>query len=264
MTHLDEGLLLALRDDPSAVVDEHARHVETCPDCRHALEAVRLRGGVVASALESLDAEAGDLEQARLAVRRRVAAHGAAAAGNASLPARATRHAFWTVSRAAGILLVTAAGLSALPGSPVRSWIGRLTGPAPDEAPASLDSPRAAEPVAKAPPAEAGVRLPLAGGSLAVILHGAEPGTEIRVTWIPGDEAALFAPVGSRFTSGQGRLEATLAPGPVRVEIRRDVSRLTLEVDGSVLLRGTSEDLEVAGEAVERDASGITLVVPRR
>jgi hypothetical protein len=97
-----------------------------------------------------------------------------------------------------------------------------------------------------------------------VVLRDAAPGTEIRVTWIPGREAALFAPGGSRFTSGQGRLEASLAPGPVRVEIQRGASPLSLEVDGSVLLRGTPGGLEVRGDVVERSADGITFVVPRR
>ena len=269
MTHLDEGQLLALRDDPSAAAEEHARHLGACPDCRRALETARLQAGAVASALEALEADAGDVEQARRAVRQRVATHGAAAAGGVSLPGRTTRRAVWSLSRAAGVLLVTAAGLSALPGSPVRSWIERRLGPGPEEAPARLvapasEPPAAEAPAAEAPTAEAGVRLPLAGGSLAVILRGAQPGTEIRVTWVPGDEAALFAPVGSHFTSGEGRLEATLAPGPVRVEIRRGLPRLSLEVDGSVLLRATSQGLEVEGGVVERDAAGITFVVPRR
>jgi hypothetical protein len=264
MTHLEEGHLLALRDDPDAAPDEHARHLETCPACRDALQAARLQAGAVAAALDGLDADAGDLERARQAVRLRVAALGADAARGSSLPARATRRAFWSLSRAAGILLVTAAGLSALPGSPVRAWIENLVSPAAEEAAAPAPGPTAEVAAPQAPPEEAGVRLPLAGGPLAVVLHGASPGTEIRVTWIPGNEAALFAPVGSRFTSGEGRLEATLAPGPVRVEIRRGMSPLSLEVDGSTLLQSTRSGLDVKGTVVERGDAGITFVVPPR
>jgi hypothetical protein len=182
-----------------------------------------------------------------------------------SLPARATRRAFWTVSRAAGILLVTAAGLSALPGSPVRTWIAGVLAPTAEEARSPAPATVPATAVPEAPPAEeAGVRLSLAGGPLAVVLRGAAPGTEIRVTWVPGDEAALFAPVGSRFTSGEGRLEAALAPGPVRVELRRGTSPLSLQVDGNVLLRSTPQGLEVRGPVVERSDVGITFVVPHR
>ena len=264
MTHLDEGRLLALRDDPEAATGDDVRHLESCAACRTALEAARVRAGSVAAALSTLEADAGDVERARLAVRLRAAGHGAEAAGSVSLPARAARRAFWSFSRAAGILLVTAAGLSALPGSPVRTWIEGLLRPAPEEARTTAAEPAAEAPVPEAPPEEAGVRLPLDGGSLAVVLREAAPGTEIRVTWIPGREAALFAPVGSRFTSGEGRLEATLAPGPVRVEIHRGAAPLSLEVDGSVLLRSTPEGLEVRGDVLERSANGITFVVPQR
>ena len=39
---------------------------------------------------------------------------------------------------------------------------------------------------------------------------------------------------------------------------------LGLEVDGSVLLRGTPQGLEVRGAVLERGEAGITFVVPRR
>lgn len=264
MTHLDEGHLLALRDDPDAASGEDARHLESCPACRRALEVARRQAGAVASALDSLEAVAGDVERARRAVRLRIAGDSARAAGGKSLPAAASRRAFWSLSRAAGVLLVTAAGLSALPGSPVRVWVENLVRPAPGEV--AAPEPRATAEVAasEVAAAEAGVRLPVAGGPLAVVLRDAAPGTEIRVTWIPGSEAALFAPVGSRFTSGEGRLESTLAPGRVRVELPRGLSPFSVEVDGNVLLRGTPEGLEVRGEVAERGEAGITFVVPRR
>lgn len=264
MTHLEEGHLLALRDDPDAASGEDARHLQACPACREALEEARARSEVVARALRALDAGDADLEPAREAVRLRVAAHGAEAAAGASLPARATRRAFWSLSRAAGLLLVTAAGLSALPGSPVRAWLAHLVRPAAEEAtvPAPTSAPEAA--ATEAPAEAAGVRLALAGGPLSVVLRGAAPGTEIRVTWIPLSEAGLLAPAGSRFTTGEGHLEATLAPGPVRVEIGRGTSPLRLEVDGSVFLRSTPAGLEVSGPAVERTDAGITFVVPGR
>ncbi|NJD20868.1 MAG: hypothetical protein FIA95_16490 [Gemmatimonadetes bacterium] len=266
MTHLDEAELLALRDEARSADARLLRHVEACSVCREELAALRRQAGSGARALDALEAAPGDLARAREAVRLRVAAHGAQAAGGVSLPARSCRRALWGLSRAAGILLVTAAGLSALPGSPVRAWIGRLVGPAAEErtAPATAPAPAPAAAAAEAPPEEAGVRLPLAGGPLVVVLRGASPGTEIRVTWVPGDEAALFAPVGSRFTSGEGRLEAALAPGPVRVEVRRGVSPFSLEVNGSVLLRSSPQGLEVGGSVVERGAAGITFVVPPR
>jgi hypothetical protein len=183
-----------------------------------------------------------------------------------ALAARRPRRAFWSLSKAAGILLITAAGASALPGSPVRRWLERRSAPAVERTAAPARE-RVAEPqpvAAETPAEEAGVRISALGGPLSVVLRGAAPGTEIRVTWVPGAEAAVFAPVGTRFTSGEGRVEAALVPGSVRVELPRGVVPVSLDVDGSILLRTTPAGLEVSGPVVERADAGITFRVPAR
>ncbi len=268
MIHPDEGQLLALRDDPTFAAEGTLAHVESCAECRGALDVIRRQASSVARALGALDADGWDLDAARASVRRRVAEHAAADATAAvaavrptSLPTRRAHRAFWTLSRAAGVLLVTAAGLSALPGSPVRTWIERMVSPAPAEKRAEP----AAEPAAvaePAPPEEAGIRLPLPGGPLNVALRGAAPGTEIRVTWIPGNEAAVFAPVGSRFTSGEGRMEALLVSGPVRVELPRGILPVFLEVNGRIFIRNTAAGLDVSGPIAEQAEGGITFRLP--
>ncbi|GMV05560.1 MAG: hypothetical protein AMXMBFR53_18380 [Gemmatimonadota bacterium] len=265
MSHLDEGQLLTLRDGAGIPVAEAAAHLAACARCREALEASRQRSAAVAGALGVLDGGfphlAHDLERARERVRLRVSEHAARAAGATSLPARRTRRAAWSASKAAGLLLVTAAGLSALPGSPVRRWIGERLEPAAEVAAPSA-APAAAEAVAPPAPEEAGVRLPLTAGPLAVVLRDAAPGTEIRVRWITGSEAAVFAPVGSRFTSGQGRIEAAGVAGVVRVELPRGVTPVSLEVNGRILLRSTPEGVDVPGDAVDRTADGLTFRLP--
>lgn len=262
MTHLDEGQLLAMRDDPGTYAGSGwAEHLAACAACRDALEVARARGASVARTLVALDETAWDLEATRQRVRARVSEAAARAAGATSLPGRRARRTAWGASKAAGLLLVTAAGLSALPGSPVRRWIAEVVSPAEETV-----APAAAEAVsAEAPPApeEAGLRLPLSGGGpLRVTVSGAAPGTEIRVRWITVREAALFAAAGSRFTSGDGRMEVADVSGVVRVELPRGVFPVSLEVNGRILLRNADTGLEISGPVVERDESGVTFRVP--
>ncbi|MDP2958152.1 MAG: hypothetical protein Q8N53_17120 [Longimicrobiales bacterium] len=264
MSHLDEGQLLTLRDETAAPEDGTLRHLESCPGCRDALDASRAQALAVAGALGALDAAPWDLEGAREKVRLRVSNHAAAAAWAVSLPARRPRLAAWSLSRAAGLVLLAAAGASALPGSPVRSWMERWVAPPAEEAVTPASAP-ITEPAAAAVEAEeAGVRLPVSGSGLSLVLRGAAPETEIRVTWIAASEAALFAPVGSRFTSAAGRVEALLVPGTVRVELPRGAVPVSLEVNGRILLRNTPAGLEVSGPVVERTDAGITFRVPPR
>lgn len=259
MTHLDEGQILALRDDPTAVEPTSVAHLHGCAACSHALEETRRRGASLALALGSLDDASWDVDLARERVRRRVAEESARSAGVPSLTARRARRAAWSWSgsKAAGLLLVTAAGLSALPGSPVRRWVSDQVAPAVEEVvPAAETAPtlRAVE--------EGGVRLPLDGGPLTVVLRDAAPGTEVRVRWIPGREAALFAPAGSRFTSGQGRMEAAGLSGVVRLELPRSVLPVSLELNGRIILRNSGAGLDVSGPVVERTDAEITFRLP--
>lgn len=257
MTHLDDGQLLALRDDPTLVDEDCLAHMGSCPTCLQAMDAARRQADDVSYALGALDHGTWNLHEARERVRLRVSNASALEAGATSLPARRARAAAWTFSRAAGLVLLTAAGLSALPGSPLRSWIqDRFADDAP--APAAVDA--TAAPAAEAE--EVGVRLPVAVGPLRVVLRGVAPGTEVRVRWVPGREAAVLAPVGSRFTSGEGLVEASLAPGLVRIELPEGVVPVSLEADGRTLLRVTAAGVDVTGPVLSRSAAGITFLLP--
>lgn len=263
MTHLDEGQILALRDGAALVQGSALDHLESCPSCRRSLEDSRARSASVAAFLGALDVAPGDLEAAREAVRRRVGAESARTADAVDLGARRAsrpvRRAWWSASKAAGLLLVTGAGLSALPGSPVRRWLAERGAPAPEAvAPEALTAPASAA----APVDEGGVRMALDGSPLAVILSDVAPGTEVRLRWIPGREAAIFTGPESRFTSGVGRIEAAGASGVVRVELPREGNPVTLEVNGRVLLRTGAAGLEVSGPVVSRDEAGITFRLP--
>lgn len=254
MTHLDEGQLLAVRDEQSR--DEH---LAACPLCRQSLDELRHRREVVSGALATLDVPT-DLEAARARVRARVAAQSASSPGVASLTPR-PRRALWSLSRAAGLLLVTAAGLSALPGSPVRSWVSRVLAPETPEARSEAVTAPTTE-TAPSEPEVTGIRLSVPRGPLRVVVIGAEAGAEVRVRWVPGSDAAILAPIGSRFTSGEGRLEARVTSGPILVELPRGIVPVSLEVGGRIYLRSTDAGLDVPGPLAERSDSEIVFRIP--
>lgn len=214
----------------------------------------------VRRALAALDDD-WDLEAARGHVRARVAAHAASTSGATPLSGRRPRRVLWGLGRAAAILLLTAAGAYALPGSPVRSWIrSALDGEAPVAATATPTTPAAPESAKRME--GTGVRLSVPSGALRVVLRDAAPGAEIRVALVPGTEAAVYAPAGSRFTSATGRVEARLAPGEVRVELPTGVDPVSLEVGGRTYLRSTDAGLDVSGPVISRTADEILFRVP--
>jgi hypothetical protein len=223
------------------------------------LDAVRRQEETIARALSALDAT-WDLETAREAVRARVASGSEEATQPAVVGRIGPRRLRWTLSRAAGLILVTAAGAAAaIPGSPVRQWLTEAFtawsgGATPS---ATTDAASVA-----ATTEDAGVRLAVESGPVRVVVEGLPPGSEVRVRLVPGSEAAVFAPVGSRFTSAERRIEAVVTEGPVRVELPRAVVPASVEVNGRVYLRNTLEGPNVLAPTWERDGSDLVLRLP--
>jgi hypothetical protein len=249
MDHVDEAVLTALRDGVAEPAEEsRARsHLDGCVACRDRLAALERRRATVASGLASLDTSF-DLESARAAVR----------IGAFSLRGHAHRGAW---ARAAGVVLFlgAATAAAALPRSPVRHWLSGIVHPR---------TSATAAPAPASPPAAAaettGVRLNVPSGPLRVALVDVAGGTEVEVRWVAGTEAAILAPVGSRFTSATGRLEARPAGGPVRVELPRGVVPSTLEVGGRVYLARSTAGLTISGPVVRRDDDGVVFRTPAR
>ena len=257
--HLVEGRLIALRDGVEAADDEARAHLEACGTCREALATLRERGSEVARALHALDA-GWDVELARAEVRARVAEVTAARSRTPTLVGRRSRAAVLSLSRAAGILLVTTAAASALPGSPVRRWLSdRMDG---GESVAATPTAAESAPTAARASESTGVRLSVPSGPLRVVLRDVAPGSEVRVRLVAGTEAAVFAPAGSRFTSATGRVEAQVTPGEVRVELPTGVDTVSLEVGGRIYLRSTDAGLEVSGPVTSRTDDEILFRIP--
>lgn len=269
MTHLAEERLMAVRDGADDL--EASTHLRECAECRRELEALSERRESVAEALGTLDAP-WDLEASRDGLRSRIQEAWAESEGQKTrargpirfpdAPVRRRHTVGWALSRAAGLLLVTSVAAYALPGSPVRGWVD-----------GAIQSVRQRDtfvsPPAPAPPDESidteatGIRLDVKTGQLRVVLQDAAPGTEIQVQWVPGTESAVFAPVGSRFTSAQGRIEARVTPGPVSVELPRGVNSVVLQVGDRTFLRKSEAGVNVIEAPLTRSDDGFVFRIPQ-
>lgn len=251
MAHPDEGLIRAFLDGEMDEPEEQAlrKHLDTCVACRQDLEAQERAWGEASRALLLLDREP-DLVEARnrIQVRR-----------------ERQRSAWLSLSRAASIALLLTAGVAtALPGSPVRRWImdgwQALRGP-------ETTSVRPSEPTPEtvgggdvstgAPAEEIGASVPVGTGSLEIWVHGFPSGAALRVEWVDGDQVGVFAGEGTRFRTGEGRLEAFSPPGSVRVELPKSLTQVLVGVDGEVLLRKTGAEVDISGSVQGRTPSEI-------
>ena len=190
---------------------------------------------------------------------RRDAAMGTS--GRAELAGRGRRDAFrgtrarvavWSIrwlGRAAVLVLIGAGALSALPG-PFNGWIPRMfpgSGPR-DVVPAS----------AEAPPDQVGGRMVVSGGPLVVRLENAVSGTVIEVRRVASGSVGVLAGTGSEFSYGGGEVRASLAAGPVTVELPEGVVPATLIVNGSVYFVEDAGGMEVPGPATAGGGEGLT------
>lgn len=247
MNHLDEGTIVSLRDREWAPESASA-HAKTCADCGSALHEARHRTEEISRALEALDAPVPDLEEARDRVRARVDAR---AAKELRAGAR-----WWSghLGRAATVLLVATGAVSALPGSPVRGWLS-----APEEMGHPIPE---AVPMATQEAETSGVTVAVPAGGIRVLIHSLGPIQRLEVVWSDQATARVDAPAGSRFTYGEGRVEAMVAGGRVRIELPRAGGAVSLEVDGRIYLARRGDYVEVTGPVGEQSDEGILFTVP--
>jgi hypothetical protein len=263
MGHPDFGLIQALLDGEMGGADADAlrAHLKSCAECGTGAEALKEASRMTTGALLLVDTEP-RFEDARSRVlaksRQRERKRPATAAFSISLP------------RAASIaLLLTAAAVTALPGSPVRRWIGQgwrvltefaRTESEPQETGGGVGDPRALPSEAGIP--ETGASIPASAQGVEIWIHDLPREAELRVVWIDGDESWIYAGEGTRFNLEAGRLEAFSPPGAVRVEIPRDLERVTLRLNGSILLRKTGGEVETVGPVQQRTPSEIIFRAP--
>lgn len=249
MTHLDETALVALRDRQDLVEDRAVGHLEACLPCATALTGVAERARLIEHALASLDEPVDDLEARRAAIRARLDQRTAAdlRGGGWWRPAH--------LGRAAAVLLVAAGAVSALPGSPVREW---LSGP-----PSSEVEPGVLETAPVLQEAEAaGVTVPVSSGGVRVLISSLGPLGSLEIVWSDDEDVHLDAPAGSRFSYAEGRVEALVAGGPVRIRLPREGAPVSVDVDGTSFLTRSGDQIRVTGPVVERSENRILFQAP--
>jgi hypothetical protein len=250
MLHVAEHELLAfidgeLKDDRCSQVDGH---LEGCAGCTRDLEALRSASRSLSLALQQTDVIPDYDIEAVLARKR----------------SRGKRHlALRALAKAAVLLFaVGAAGAAAIPGSPVRAWIGEawdetksIIGLAPEGAEPALDQP--------ALPDVSRVAVAPADGNVRIDIRNASPEAMVRVVVVEGTDAAVTAE-GARFRTGSGWIEVLNAgPGEIRIELPRGARSATVAIDGTeaVLKRGAG--LRLVAPAADSSASELLFRVER-
>jgi hypothetical protein len=249
MEHPDEGVIRALLDhEPLEEGEELRTHLDSCPHCQAVAERQEEQLRILDSALPALDREP-PTALARARVLRAVREKRTSRRGS-RVPLS------WAASFA---LLLTAGALTALPSSPVRLWWSGRGGASLDveEEPAS-EAIRLSEPLSEGE--LVGATLLGTGQEVNLVLVGVAEGAEIRVLFVEGEAAGVFAEEGTHFRTEDGTLEAANPPGAVRVELPRDPIPLTLRVNGRILLRRTPEGLEIMGPVRSRSSDEILFI----
>jgi hypothetical protein len=222
MSHLSDGTIVAIRD--GALVAGDARiHAMECPVCAEALEDAGRRAAAIESAL-SLTSAAVAVDDAKARVRARLDARRAGE--------RPRRRFSLPLGRAAGLILLAGGAVYAMPGSPVRDWVGEIgVGARVDPLPASTS-----QEWSRAGSIE--VQIPDEG--IHIGLRSVTPGTVVQLLWLDDPIARITAAEGSSYSFAEGRAVAMVAPGPVRIEIFRDTPTVSLEVNGRMVFQGSA------------------------
>ncbi len=285
MTHLKEETILGVRDGEP--VDAGARaHLDECAACRRALEEARERAEAVERALSALmaplpaggrpgslevpvvsgdDARGGEGDERAAAVVTPIDGGrgwvpGSLPPGRGPRPwavdARAPGRA-WTLrwlGRAAALVVVGAGAASALPG-PFHGWIPRVfAGGEPSQAPTPAVAPSGVE---------VGGRMATGDGPVVVRLDGVPSGTRIDVRRVDGSTVGVLAGTGSAFAYASGEVRATVAAGPVTVELPEGLESATLVVNGATYLVVDAAGMDVRGPRADSGAGNLaTFRVP--
>jgi hypothetical protein len=249
--HLSDALIQVVLDDTSPPEDSVQVHLDECRTCATAVQERRAAAEAVSRALKILDVPP-NVDEAFAAVQR------------------ARRVQRWTspahLARAA-ILVVAFSGVlsAAVPGSPVRVWLGsawkEVAGLFPRTPDAASPVPVAGEAAIEDLEDEAGLRVD-AREMVRIRLVNLQPGSVVTVDLVQDVRAGVFASGALLLRSGPGFLEVTDPPGNVRVELPQRGRRGTVVVNGRTYLRKAGDSLEISGPVLERTETRIRFRVP--
>ena len=254
MSHPDEGRLRALLDSelPTEAADQIRAHIASCSACDERLRRAEETEVLATALLNAIDVPA-PLERARA----RFAERRGEELSPTRAPVRAPVRAWFRradLAKAALLLLGFSSAVAAAvhPASPLRRW---LTG-----GPRAVESVAPATdigPTAPGAPREVGVRVAVVPAGVSISLTGVPAGTVLDVLWVAEGTAAVYATEGTSFvtSAAEGRIEAAVAAGPIRIELPLSATQASLMVDGRVYLEKNGERIEYPGPPalVERD-----------
>jgi anti-sigma factor RsiW len=255
MMHLSEGDLLAYLDGalgPDRRVGVE-RHLSGCAECGTELNELRRVAAEFTLAVAMLDRAAPPPRE--FVPPRQWAPMGIVAGARGAL-----------LKAALIVLLVGGVAWGALPGSPVRGWIGQVWG---GDA-AMLEGRSGAGPAASTldPDTQAGAivsgisLLPVDGEARAV-LRGMEPATRLRVRLVDGAQLTVQwtgSGADPAFRTAAGRVEVLRGgAGALLIEVPR-ASRTLIEVDGRIIAIAEAGLLR---PLIAAEGAGDELVFPR-
>lgn len=251
--HPSEARLVAYLDgelgrDERAVL---SRHLMECAGCARALGELRRSSEAFSDAVAGLRPPSTRLTADGL--RRR------AAGGDADRSAdeEQARFGWSTAARIAASVAVLLGAAAALPGSPVREWLGQSVQQIQAVLDGGEEAPESGE--IEAPPApdraevtdRSGVAVSASSGSILITLSEVPADTEIRVRLVGGPRAGVWN-AGGQYNTAPGRIEVT-APSSdaLLVEIPGLVERVRLVVNGELAAGARDGELEVTVPGAE-------------
>jgi hypothetical protein len=83
-------------------------------------------------------------------------------------------------------------------------------------------------------------------------------GTDLRVVFVDGERATVFADPGTRFRSADGSIEADVTGGSVRVELPRGAMDASLTVGGEPYVRVRNGEIQTTVPAADSSAAEIS------
>lgn len=265
-SHPGEARLLAYLDG-ELPPDERAgisRHLVECRACAGTLDELRGASDGLSAALSRLEPPESQLTagDVRRADGRAVGAGTEETVVGEGEDRRERTSGRTTALRIAASVAVLLGAAAALPGSPLRSWIGRsvqevqalLGGGAVQESAERPEPPRHDVADRSGVTDRSGVAVGPAEGSVRIRLVRVPASAAVRVRLVDGSKAGVWN-AGGEFRTASGLIEV-VAPtsGEILVEIPRSVYSVRLEVNGetAAVKRGGRLDVRVPG-AVLRD-----------
>lgn len=245
-----------------------ARHLEQCSACSDTLAELRRSAESFSEAVSALTPPAPETtaeELRRRSSRRDGDGGGPAGEEEGVLPLSPRRWS--TATRVAASLAVLFGAAAALPGSPVRGWIGDsvqgvqvLLGGGDDRRPAVE---------ADAPPERAGdadersgVAVASEDGSFTIVLEDVPGTAAIRVRLVDGSRAAVWNADGDYGTAA-GRIEVrSPSSDEILVEVPRSARRVRLEVNGRLAAVKRDGELEATLPVAAAGEGGFTIRPP--